>query len=71
MKDVTTISQCAKLMMCTRSLNEEISSVINRETSARTGQTGSKKHMLMEVSVTTQIVSSGAITIGKHNLKHT
>lgn len=74
MKDGTTITQCAKLMMCTRNLNEEISRVINRETSAHAGQTGSKKHMLMEESVTTQIVSSGAITMGlmgKHTLKHT
>jgi len=38
MKDGTTITQCDKLM-CTCNLNEEISSVINRETSAHTGQT--------------------------------
>jgi len=38
MKDGTTITQCDKLM-CTCDLNEEISSVINRETSAHTGQT--------------------------------
>jgi len=37
MKDGT-ITQCDKLM-CTCDLNEEISSVINRETSAHTGQT--------------------------------
>lgn len=69
MKDGTT-NQRAKLM-CTRNLNEEISSVINRETSAHTGQTGSKTHMLMEESVTTQIVSSGAITMGKHTPSNT
>lgn len=70
MKDGTTITQCAKLM-CTRNLNEEISSVINRETSAHTDQTGSKRHILMEESVTTQIVSSGAITVRKHTPSNT
>lgn len=32
-------------MMSTRNLNEEISRAINRETSARTGQMGSKTHV--------------------------
>lgn len=56
-RDGTTITQCTRLMMCTRNLNEEISRVINRETSARTGQTSSKTRMLMEESFTTEIVS--------------
>lgn len=60
--------------MCTRNINEEISRVINRETSARTGQTGSKTRMLLEESVTTETVSLGAIArrlVGKHTPSNT
>lgn len=58
--------------MCRRNLNEEISRVINRETSARTGQTGSKTHMLMEESVTLFRSHHCEFLVRKHTpFKHT